>query len=127
MRGLYETSSIAFCRHLCVGFRVGGTAQQNVKGAGALTCNEFFTIFEEAPEAEKGSVVSALFSWVQGYATGKNLDNPEEGQKDLATLDPEFVMTEVVRYCGVNGELRIYSIAEAIYQSLPAAVVDGTV
>ncbi|MEL6788942.1 MAG: HdeA/HdeB family chaperone [Pseudomonadota bacterium] len=118
---------LLFVAIFALAFASAATAQQNVKGAGALTCNEFFTIFEEAPEAEKGSVVSALFSWVQGYATGKNLDNPEEGQKDLATLDPEFVMTEVVRYCGVNGELRIYSIAEAIYQSLPAAVVDGTV
>jgi len=118
---------LLFVAIFALAFASAATAQQNVKGAGALTCNEFFTIFEEAPEAEKGSVVSALFSWVQGYATGKNLDNPEEGQKDLATLDPEFVMTEVVRYRGVNGELRIYSIAEAIYQSLPAAVVDGTV
>ncbi|MEO1151246.1 MAG: hypothetical protein AAFW83_09695 [Pseudomonadota bacterium] len=104
------------------------SAQQNLKGAGALTCTEFFTILEEAPETQKGDAVAALFSWVQGHASGRNLENPEAGQKDLTTLSPEYVVNQVFSFCSVDSELPIYAIAEAIYQGLPDLVVtEGTV
>ena len=95
-------------------------AQQNVKGVGSLTCQEFFDIFQGESDADKSALAGALFSWVQGYASGKNSENPESDQKDLTTLNPDLVLDEVDRYCSINAGFPIYSIAELLYEGLPS-------
>lgn len=95
-------------------------AQQNVKGVGSLTCGEFYKVFEDGTDTDKGQLVGTLFSWVQGYASGKNLERNNSEQKDLSTLEPELVLTQVNRYCAINAGFEIYSIAEIIYAEMPA-------
>ncbi len=95
-------------------------AQSNIIGIGALTCDEFANEFQSASEDTQSGLVWGVFSWVQGYSSGKNLERPNEAdQKDLTTLDPESVFNQVVGICTISGTIYIYEVAELIYDRLP--------
>lgn len=96
------------------------TAQQNIKGLGTYTCGQFAELFESVDEAEQTQLIISVFSWFQGYATGKNLERPTEGQKDLTGLLPDMILTQVGAHCAVNEGASLYLIANAIYENLPA-------
>ena len=95
-------------------------AQSNIKGIGTLTCDEFATKFLSASEGTQLGLAASVFTWVQGYASGKNLERSNEAdQKDLSTLDPVEVFDQVVDIYTKSGTIYIYEVAELIYDRLP--------
>lgn len=94
-------------------------AQQNVKGMGWSTCEDFQESAQGASTEEESKMTISLLSWFQGYATGKNLDRPPETQKNLQNLIPSMIFQQVENYCRANDSTQLYEIAETIYESLP--------
>lgn len=128
MLGLYEKGNKMSVKTIIVGALCLSTslilaplhAQSNIIGIGALTCDEFANEFQSASEDTQSGLVWGVFSWVQGYSSGKNLERPNEAdQKDLTTLDPESVFNQVVGICTISGTIYIYEVAELIYDRLP--------
>ncbi len=95
------------------------SAQQNIKGFGVLKCGEFLDLIEPASETESAQLVVGIFSWFQGYATGKNLEREQQEQKDLTNLLPDDIVQNIANLCSVSTEVYLYQVAEIMYQSLP--------
>ena len=98
---------------------VPAMAQQNVKGIGWYSCGEIGALFDAAGPVQAEQIESMMFSWVQGYATAKNLDRPEPEQRDLTDMNPESVIADIDRVCTLTDTARLYMIAEEIYLALP--------
>lgn len=100
-------------------FGATANAQENVKGLGAMTCIAFFQAVNEAPKEEIDAFSVGLFSWFQGYATGKNLQLAEFDQKDVSGLLPMPILNEVEDICKSYPSVHLYEVAEKMFESLP--------
>lgn len=94
-------------------------AFENVKGAGANTCQALYDYLESGDDASDGQIVASVFAWAQGYMSGRNLELPWAQQRDLTTMGPDAVLNRIDGICQFNRGLLLHQVVDQIYDSLP--------
>ncbi len=116
---MISKTGIALAVFCCL-FSIAAHAQQNVKGIGWYRCHQLSDLYDGASRTETEQLDVMIFSWVQGYVSGKNLERRDHQQKDVSELNPVDVLAAIDQYCSFNVDLQLYRIANDIYDSLPA-------
>lgn len=94
-------------------------AFENVKGAGANTCQALYDYLDRGDDASDSTIVASVFAWAQGYMSGRNLELPAAQQRDLTTMGPEAVLDRIDAICQFNRSKYLHEVVDQIYDSLP--------
>lgn len=101
-------------------------ASENVKGFGALPCSRIMELLNDPDDEVQVQASVAVWSWVQGHFTGKNLAQDELRQRDLTNADPESIFRVVSEVCPNNPDILLFQIAEEFYNQLPYFSTTGS-
>lgn len=94
-------------------------AQSNASGFGVIKCAGFLTALQSSDEADSTVLLIGVFSWIEGFYTGRNAERAPSQQKDLDSVEFEQTLITVGAACGEFPGAHIFEIADALYQNLP--------
>lgn len=119
----------AFCLFVSSNITItaAASAQANVRGWGSITCGNYLTSFAEGDENTQLIQIVSLYTWIEGYLSGKNFDLPPEQQRDVSGVQFEPTMEFFRNICSQFPDVFIVFVADGLYDQLPLITIPADV